>query len=95
MKVIDWSSKSPLNGHSRKICARTGNSRGRFRWGIRHSHPWRIEMADRTVLDEKLATLSAKVDDLVARAASAPQDTSQAEVDQTISKIDEILARIP
>ena len=52
-------------------------------------------MADRTVLDEKLATLSAKVDDLVARAASAPQDTSQAEVDQTISKIDEILARIP
>ena len=52
-------------------------------------------MADRTVLDEKLAILSSKVDDLVARAANAPQDTSQAEVDQTVSRIDDILARIP
>ena len=29
------------------------------------------------------------------RTANAPQDTSQAEVDQTVSRIDDILARIP
>lgn len=51
-------------------------------------------MADRTVLDEKLSVLASKVDELVAK-ASTPQDGSQAEIDATVSKIDEILARIP
>ena len=52
-------------------------------------------MADRSVLDEKIATLANKVDELVARAAGAPQDNSQAEIDATVARLDEILARIP
>ena len=35
------------------------------------------------------------VDELIAKANTPPQDTSQAEVDNAVARLDEILARIP
>jgi uroporphyrinogen-III synthase len=52
-------------------------------------------MADRSLLDEKIAVLSAKVDELVAYKNAPPADASQAEIDATVARLDEILARIP
>ncbi len=52
-------------------------------------------MADLSRVNEKIATLSAKVDELVAKANANPHDDGQAEVDAVESQIDQILARIP
>jgi len=54
-------------------------------------------MADTSRVQEKIATLSAKVDELVAFKAAHGEggDGGQAQVDALESTLDEILARIP
>jgi hypothetical protein len=53
-------------------------------------------MADLSRVNEKMATLSAKVEELVAyKNATPPADGGQSEVDAIETKLDEILARIP
>lgn len=52
-------------------------------------------MADLSRVNEKIATLSAKVDELVARASQSHDGDNQAEVDAVESQLDQILARIP
>ncbi len=51
-------------------------------------------MADTSVLDEKIATLAAKVDELVAQKTQVADD-GQAAINNAVAKLDEILARIP
>jgi len=52
-------------------------------------------MADMTRVNEKIATLSAKVDELVAKANQSHDGDGQPEVDAIESQLDQILARIP
>lgn len=54
-------------------------------------------MADMTRLNEGIAQLSAKVDELVAKASAAPEapPDNQPEIDAASEAVQSILARIP
>ncbi len=55
-------------------------------------------MADLSRVNEKINTLSNKLDELVAKASANPGDGGdggQAQVDQIESRLDELLARLP
>lgn len=52
-------------------------------------------MADMTRLNENLAVLSAKVDELIAKAANPPPPDDQPAIDAAADAVQAILARIP